>query len=270
MRLEIVVPVVACIWAAVLLFAISRCRAAKRGDDAMRALLASSQAAGGDDETRRSSSPSPAALALGGADPFGAPSPSAAPERPLRTLDLEQAARLLDVSPETLLTWEQRFGFPSSYSGGAPLQPIRGARPPRQPRQRGIHRLGSRDGARADQAPARARARRSVRPPPRRRARLVSWHRARSRLFATGHGWQSGRPDLNRGPRRPERRAIPGCATPRRIPVSHRQALFRGRVGDATPALRARRRRFTLLRANPIQVPRSWHPQAPAVVDWPM
>jgi hypothetical protein len=27
---------------------------------------------------------------------------------------------------------------------------------------------------------------------------------------------QSGRPDSNRGPRRPERRALPGCATPRR------------------------------------------------------
>jgi hypothetical protein len=27
----------------------------------------------------------------------------------------------------------------------------------------------------------------------------------------------SGRPDSNRGPRRPERRALPGCATPRRI-----------------------------------------------------
>ena len=52
-RLEIVVPVVACIWAAVLLLTISLCRAAKRGDDAMRALLASSQPAGGDDETGR-------------------------------------------------------------------------------------------------------------------------------------------------------------------------------------------------------------------------
>ncbi|MFZ0974283.1 MAG: hypothetical protein WAN22_18785, partial [Solirubrobacteraceae bacterium] len=41
-------------------------------------------------------------------------SPGASPERTLRTLDLEQAARLLDVSLETLLTWEQRFGFPSS------------------------------------------------------------------------------------------------------------------------------------------------------------
>src|ERR1700749_4936263 len=32
----------------------------------------------------------------------------------------------------------------------------------------------------------------------------------------------SGRPDLNRGPHRPERCALPGCATPRRYPVSHR------------------------------------------------
>jgi hypothetical protein len=113
-RLEIVVPVVVCIWAAVLLFAISLCRAAKRGDDAMRALLASSQAAGGDDETRRSSSPSPVPSPSAAPTHSGAPSPSGALERPLRTLYLEQAARLLDVSPETLLTWEQRFGFPSS------------------------------------------------------------------------------------------------------------------------------------------------------------
>ena len=112
MRLEIVVPVVACIWAAVLLLTISLCRAAKRGDDAMRALLASSQPAGGDDETRRSSSPSPAPPVS--PSPSASPTPAASPERPLRTLDLEQAATLLEVSPETLLTWEQRFGFPSS------------------------------------------------------------------------------------------------------------------------------------------------------------
>ena len=112
MRLEIVVPVVACIWAAVLLLTISLCRAAKRGDDAMRALLASSQPAGGDDETRRSSSPSPAPPVS--PSPSASPTPAASPERSLRTLDLEQAASLLDVSPETLLTWEQRFGFPSS------------------------------------------------------------------------------------------------------------------------------------------------------------
>lgn len=112
MRLEIVVPVVACIWAAVLLLTISLCRAAKRGDDAMRALLASSQPAGGDDETRRSSSPSPAPPVS--PSPSASPTTAASPERSLRTLDLEQAASLLDVSPETLLTWEQRFGFPSS------------------------------------------------------------------------------------------------------------------------------------------------------------
>ncbi len=32
---------------------------------------------------------------------------------------------------------------------------------------------------------------------------------------------KSGRPDLNRGPHRPERCALPGCATPRMAPVSH-------------------------------------------------
>src|SRR3954453_5778268 len=36
---------------------------------------------------------------------------------------------------------------------------------------------------------------------------------------------QSGRPDLNRGPRRPERRALPGCATPRCTPESSRSRL---------------------------------------------
>src|ERR1700729_3806763 len=34
----------------------------------------------------------------------------------------------------------------------------------------------------------------------------------------------SGRPDLNRGPHRPERCALPGCATPRIEPVSHSEA----------------------------------------------
>jgi hypothetical protein len=34
----------------------------------------------------------------------------------------------------------------------------------------------------------------------------------------------SGRPDLNRGPHRPERCALPGCATPRIEPVSHSSA----------------------------------------------
>ena len=35
---------------------------------------------------------------------------------------------------------------------------------------------------------------------------------------------KSGRPDLNRGPHRPERCALPGCATPRIEPVSHSRA----------------------------------------------
>src|SRR5580693_8993167 len=35
-------------------------------------------------------------------------------------------------------------------------------------------------------------------------------------LWVTGSEEISGRPDSNRGPRRPERRALPGCTTPRR------------------------------------------------------
>jgi hypothetical protein len=36
-----------------------------------------------------------------------------APE-PLRTLDLDDAATLLGVRPQTLLAWEARYGFPKS------------------------------------------------------------------------------------------------------------------------------------------------------------
>src|SRR4051794_10104142 len=42
---------------------------------------------------------------------------------------------------------------------------------------------------------------------------------------------KSGRPDLNRGPHRPERCALPGCATPRGTPVSHRPRGGSGRQG---------------------------------------
>ena len=38
----------------------------------------------------------------------------------------------------------------------------------------------------------------------------------------------SGRPDLNRGPHRPERCALPGCATPRMNPVCHSRGRPRG------------------------------------------
>ena len=98
MSFEIVVSVVVVIWAAVLLLAISLCRAAKLGDEAMQAKYSPSSA------------PSPS--------PSSAPSP--ATERPLRTLDLQHAASLLGVSPELLLTWDERFGFPSS----SPSEPL--------------------------------------------------------------------------------------------------------------------------------------------------
>lgn len=39
--------------------------------------------------------------------------------RPLRSLDLDAAARLLDVSPQTLLAWEARYRFPSSSRSDA-------------------------------------------------------------------------------------------------------------------------------------------------------
>ena len=69
----------------------------------------------------------------------------------------------------------------------------------------------------AESTSAAARARRRLR---RRKPRV-------SRAFS-----QSGRPDLNRGPHRPERCALPGCATPRMGPVFHRHSRFRVAAGD--------------------------------------
>jgi hypothetical protein len=43
---------------------------------------------------------------------------------------------------------------------------------------------------------------------------------------------KSGRPDLNRGPHRPERCALPGCATPRR-PLQYHTGTARGRTRSA-------------------------------------
>lgn len=91
MGLEIVVWVALGAWVAVLLLAISLCRMAKRGDEAMGPVIARPDT---HNETRRSRSPSPGT--------------------PLRTLDLDHAAALLDVRPEMLLAWEVRYGFPSS------------------------------------------------------------------------------------------------------------------------------------------------------------
>lgn len=74
------------VWIAVVLLVISLCRAAKRGDDAMDALLAHAIAE------------------------------SPPTDHALRTLDLMHAAALLGVGPETLLAWEARYGFPTSSS----------------------------------------------------------------------------------------------------------------------------------------------------------
>src|SRR3954447_11574577 len=68
----------------------------------------------------------------------------------------------------------------------------------------------------------------------------------RRRRGAVREGSQSGRPDSNRGPRRPERRALPGCATPRSsislagssghgLEVAHRQARDEGLEGRLHP-----------------------------------
>ncbi len=94
MRLEVIALAAFGIWVAVALVAVSACRAAKRSDDAMRTDLARAAAASRDGEIT--------------------PSPAPAPQRPLRALDLDHAASLLGVSPETLLAWEMRYGFPTA------------------------------------------------------------------------------------------------------------------------------------------------------------
>ena len=71
-------------WIAVVFLVISICRAAKWSDEAMDAAPARAIAA---------SRPS---------------------DQTLRTLDLSYAAGLLGVSPETLMAWEARYGFPTS------------------------------------------------------------------------------------------------------------------------------------------------------------
>jgi hypothetical protein len=84
MGLEAIVLGATGIWVAVILFVIGLCRAAKCGDHDMEAALA---------------------------QPIAQP-PTV--ERTLRTLDLSQAAAALGVTPETLLAWEERYGFPTS------------------------------------------------------------------------------------------------------------------------------------------------------------
>ena len=48
---------------------------------------------------------------------------------------------------------------------------------------------------------------------------------ASSSSGGSNEGFSSGRPDLNRGPHRPERCALPGCATPRGVGVLRKQPV---------------------------------------------
>jgi hypothetical protein len=93
MRLEVLLSVAIGLWIAVILVVLSLCRAAKQGDEAMDAALA------GTSDTEITRLP--------------------APERSLRTLSLDEAASLLDVSPNTLLAWDERYGFPTSSASAS-------------------------------------------------------------------------------------------------------------------------------------------------------
>lgn len=91
MPLELILLVAIGAWIAILLLVVSLCRAAKQGDDTMHS-AANAIATARDPEITRS--------------------PSS--ELRLRTLSLDNAATLLGVSPETLLAWDARYGFPTS------------------------------------------------------------------------------------------------------------------------------------------------------------
>jgi len=91
MQLEVILSVVIAIWVVATLVVISLCHAAKRGDDPMDVALADAISGGWGPEFT---------------------------ERSLRTLSLDDAASLLEVSPETLQIWDQRYGFPTSSASG--------------------------------------------------------------------------------------------------------------------------------------------------------
>lgn len=84
MGMETILLVAVGAWMVVVFLAVSLCRAAKRSGEAMDAALA------------RTITDSPLT------------------DHSLRTLDLSHAAALLGVSRETLLVWEERYGFPTS------------------------------------------------------------------------------------------------------------------------------------------------------------
>jgi len=90
--LEMVVSLVVGSWVVVSLLVLALCRAGKSSDRAMDVAVARAAGPSRSDEGTRAQ--------LSGAA--------------LRTLDLGDAADLLGVSPETLLDWEVRYGFPKS------------------------------------------------------------------------------------------------------------------------------------------------------------
>lgn len=77
MWLEVFLAMGAGVWIAVVLFVVSLCGAAKCSDEAMDLALEDAASA-------------------------------------LRTLSLEDAAAMLEITPHTLLAWEARYGFPTS------------------------------------------------------------------------------------------------------------------------------------------------------------
>jgi hypothetical protein len=104
MGLEVIVLLAIGAWFAALLFAVSLCRAAKAGDAAADDCLL-------DQMTAREGAAQPPV----DPPPVDPPPVDSLPvDSPLRTLELHQAAALLDVFPEMLLAWEARYGFPTS------------------------------------------------------------------------------------------------------------------------------------------------------------
>ncbi len=97
MQLEVILFCAVGIWVLVVLMAVSLCRAAKAGDEAMDDAM---------DEAHEAA-----------AEEWGVVTPSTS----VRKLVLEQAAAELGVNPQTLVAWEDRFGYPRSSpaeSGG--------------------------------------------------------------------------------------------------------------------------------------------------------
>jgi hypothetical protein len=92
MQLEIIISVAVGLWIAVMLLVVSLCHVSRRSDDATRTSSPDAMLTDSEIEASRSL---PA-------------------ERTLRTLDVVDAASLLDVAPETLLEWDRRYGFPTS------------------------------------------------------------------------------------------------------------------------------------------------------------